>query len=235
MRLLAGTSGFSYRAWQGSFYPERIAAKEMLSHYAQRLPTVEINNTFYRLPKADVVRGWRAQVPPEFRFAVKAPQRITHRKRLRECGDDLAYFAELLTGFDGAVGAVLFQLPPFARRATELLAQFIAQLPQGMRAAFEFRHRSWFEPDVYEALAGGNCALVLSETDESAPPVEWTADWAYLRLRKTSYSDAELAEWYARLRAAELDEALVYFKHEDEGVGPRLAAAFLELDRESAA
>ena len=231
MRLFAGTSGFSYRAWQGSFYPERIAAKDMLSHYAQRLPTVEINNTFYRLPKPEVVRGWRAQVPDGFRFAVKAPQRITHRKRLRDCADELAYFAQMLEGFDGTVGAVLFQLPPFARRETAQLREFVSHLPSGMRAAFEFRHPSWLEPEVYAALAAGNCALVLSETDESSPPVEWTADWAYLRLRKTSYSNAELETWHARLAAAPVDEAFVYFKHEDEGVGPKLAAAFLELDR----
>src|SRR5690606_13809290 len=206
MRLLAGTSGFSYKAWQGSFYPERIAAKDMLSHYAQRLPTVEINNTFYRLPKPDVVRGWRAQVPDEFRFAVKAPQRITHRKRLRDCADDLKYFAELLEGFGGSVGAVLFQLPPFARRETEQLKAFIALLPRGLRAAFEFRHPSWLEAEVYAALAAGNCALVLSETDESSPPVEWTADWAYLRLRKTSYENAELEAWHARLAATPLAE-----------------------------
>ena len=228
MKLLAGTSGFSYKEWKGPFYPEKLRADEMLRFYASRLPTVEINNTFYRLPRAEQLREWRARVPATFRFAIKAPRRITHVKRLADCGADVEYLLNALRELEPLLGSILFQLPPFQRCDLPRLAAFAEQLPADCRAAFEFRHASWFDDAVFALLAARNFALVLSETDESDPAnLPWTADWAYLRLRKTEYTDAELARWLERLAAAKLEEAQVFFKHEDEAKGPLLAEAFL--------
>jgi uncharacterized protein YecE (DUF72 family) len=231
MRILAGTSGFSYKEWVGPFYPDKLPAKAMLEHYATRLPAVEINNTFYRMPNTAAIEGWRAQVPESFRFAMKAPRRITHIKRLKDCADDVAYFLGTLAALEPCLGSVLFQLPPHFKRDVARLTAFIAALPQGCRAAFEFRNDSWFEPDVFAALEARNLALVQSEEDDT--PAErrlpWTADWAYLRLRKTTYAPRELEAWLERLRAAKLAEAQVFFKHEDQATGPKLAAEFLAM------
>jgi len=228
MRLLAGTSGFSYKEWKGAFYPEKARPHEMLAFYASRLPVVEINNTFYRLPKPEQLREWRSQVPTTFKFAVKAPRRITHVKRLADCGAEVEYLLGALREIEPQLGSILFQLPPFQRCDVPRLAAFAALLPDGCRAAFEFRHPSWFDDAVYRVLAERNFALVLSETDESAVAgLPWTARWAYLRLRKTDYSDAELTAWLGRLAAASLEEAQVFFKHEDEAKGPLLALELL--------
>jgi uncharacterized protein YecE (DUF72 family) len=172
-------------------------------------------------------------VPAAFKFAVKAPQRITHRKRLADCGEELRHLFGALEALGPSLGSVLFQLPPYARSDRARLGEFLALLPDGARAAFEFRHESWHEPAVFDALAARNCALVWSQTDESAErELPTTADWAYLRLRKTAYSEDELREWHLRLAAARLREAHVFFKHEDEGTGPRFATAFLAIARE---
>lgn len=229
MKLLAGTSGFSYKQWKGAFYPAGIRPSEMLSFYASQLPIVEINNTFYRLPRPEQLREWRAQVPAAFRFAIKAPRRITHVKRLAGCESELDYLFTALRELGPALGSILFQLPPFQRCDVPRLAAFLEGLPQGCRAAFEFRHPSWFEHGVYDVLASRGLALVMSETDDSGPldSLPWTAPWAYLRLRKTDYSDAELDAWLTRLTAARLDEAQVFFKHEDEARGPLFAATFI--------
>lgn len=234
-RILAGTSGFSYKEWVGSFYPDKLPAKGMLQYYATRLPAVEINNTFYRMPNAAALEAWRSQVPSTFRFAVKAPRRITHIKRLNDCGDEVSYLMAALGAMESCVGSVLFQLPPHFKRDLDRLAAFLAVLPDGCRAAFEFRNGSWFEPAVFEALEARNFALVQSEEDDTprARDLPWTADWAYLRLRRVAYSESDLAEWLARLRAAKLSEAQVFFKHEDEATGPRLAEQFLELASQS--
>jgi uncharacterized protein YecE (DUF72 family) len=230
MRLLAGTSGFSYKEWQGPFYPEKLPAKAMLGHYAGRLPIVEINNTFYRMPNAAALEAWRAQVPETFRFAIKAPRRITHIRRLKDCGTEIEYLFAALPAIEPCLGSILFQLPPFFKRDVDVLAAFVAELPRGCRAAFEFRHDSWFADDVYAVLAARNFALVHSESDDTpARDLPWTADWAYLRLRKTAYSTADLAAKLAKLRAAKLAEVQVFFKHEDEATGPRLALQLLEL------
>jgi uncharacterized protein YecE (DUF72 family) len=231
MRILAGTSGFSYKEWVGPFYPDKLPAKAMLAHYATRLPTVEINNTFYRMPNAAAIEGWRSQVPESFRFAMKAPRRITHIKRLKDCTDDVAYFLNTLGALEPCLGSVLFQLPPHFKRDVARLAAFVAALPQGCRAAFEFRNDSWFEPEVFAALEARNLALVQSEEDDTPADrrLPWTADWAYLRLRKTAYAPRELEAWLERLRAAKLAEAQVFFKHEDQATGPKLAAEFLAL------
>jgi uncharacterized protein YecE (DUF72 family) len=231
MRVLTGTSGFSYKEWVGPFYPDKLPAKAMLEHYASRLPTVEINNTFYRMPNAATIEGWRSQVPASFRFAMKAPRRITHLKRLKDCAEDVAYFLETLRALEPCLGSVLFQLPPHFKRDLARLTAFVTELPKGCRAAFEFRNDSWFEPEVFAALEARNLALVQSEEDDTPADrkLPWTADWAYLRLRKTVYAPRELEAWLERLRAAKLTEAQVFFKHEDQATGPRLAAEFLSM------
>jgi uncharacterized protein YecE (DUF72 family) len=229
-RVLAGTSGFSYKEWKGHFYPQKLPAKGMLGFYATRLPIVEINNTFYRLPKAPVLAEWCAQVPPGFRFAIKAPRRITHLKRLRDCEEELSYFFATLETLGERLASILFQLPPFFRRDDDVLARFLAALPKGTKAAFEFRHDSWFDDAVFALLATRRVALVITETDEApARPLPWTASWTYLRLRKSSYGTDELASWLDKLLDADLEEAQVFFKHEDEAAGPRFAEALLEL------
>ena len=230
MKVLAGTSGFSYKEWVGAFYPEKTTPKGMLAYYATRLPVVEINNTFYRMPKADAIGAWRAQVPESFRFAVKAPRRITHVKRLKDCRSELSFLFTALEALKPCLGSVLFQLPPFAKVDVAALSSFVEQLPHGCRAAFEFRNPTWFTPDVYAVLRARNLALVQSEVDEPLTgDLPWTADWAYLRLRRVVYTPADLDVWLARLRAANLAEAHVFFKHEDQATGPLLAERFQQL------
>ncbi|MES1207268.1 MAG: DUF72 domain-containing protein [Pseudomonadota bacterium] len=226
MNTYIGTSGFSYPAWRGTFYPEKCPPARMLAFYAERLRTVEINNTFYRMPKAELLRGWAESTPPGFRFAPKAPQQITHRQKLAGSADALASFLGATAALGDKLGPTLFQLPPFLRKDLPRLVDFLALLPAGARAAFEFRHASWFSDDVYEALRARGAALCLAEADDLATPVVATAGWGYLRLRRTDYDDAALATWVERLRALETgwSDAFVYFKHEDAGRGPQLAA-----------
>jgi uncharacterized protein YecE (DUF72 family) len=228
MHLFAGTSGFSYKEWCGEFYPPKLPAREMLAHYAQRLSTVEINNTFYRLPTAALLEGWRSQVAGSFSFAIKTPRRISHVKRLRECGDDFRVLLKALETLGSCLGPLLVQLPPFFKCDSGVLAAFVGELPAGCHVAFEFRHESWFAPAVYDLLASRNLAVVQSEEAAGFTPAPWTADWAYLRLRKVDYTDADLDAWLSRLHAAPLKSAHVYFKHEDAATGPKLAAKFLE-------
>ncbi len=233
MRLLAGTSGFSYKEWVGEFYPPKLRASEMLANYAGRLPAVEINNTFYRMPNALLIEAWRRQVPDVFRFAVKVPRRVSHVKRLRDCADDVRLLLQTLTGLEPCLGALLVQLPPFFKLDIDALDAFLSVLPSGTRAAFEFRHPSWLVADVFDRLERRNFALVQSESDAQFEPLPWTADWAYLRLRRVDYTDAHLRVWIERLRAGSLEEALVFFKHEDAATGPKLAARMLELQNAS--
>jgi len=229
MRILPGTSGFSYKEWVGEFYPDKLPAKEMLRYYATRLPTVEINNTFYRMPNAAAIQGWRAQVPDTFQFAIKAPKRITHSKRLKDCAAEIGFLFKALEGLGDLFGSLLVQLPPYAKVDTSALASFLGELPQTCRPAFEFRHASWLVPEVYDLLRTRNAALVQSEDADGFEPHPWTADWAYLRLRKVSYTPDELSTWLARLVAAEVKEAQVFFKHEDGATGPKLAEQLIAL------
>lgn len=229
MQLLAGTSGFSYKEWLGAFYPRELPAGGMLAHYATRLPIVEINNTFYRMPNAAAIRGWRAQVPDSFRFAIKAPRRISHVKRLKDCGAELEALFAALEGLGPTLGSLLVQLPPHARRDDAALAAFLSELPDGACVAFEFRNDTWHVPAVFELLESHNAALVQSESDETFEPKPWTADWAYLRLRRVDYSTADLEAWLERLEAARVREAHVFFKHEDGATGPKLAAELLAM------
>jgi uncharacterized protein YecE (DUF72 family) len=230
MNLHVGTSGYSYKEWKGSFYPEKIPAKDMLKFYSERLTTVEINATFYRLPQQSTLENWKEQVPANFRFSLKAPQRITHFKRLKEAADDARYFLDLATVLNEQLGVVLFQLPPNMKKDLPRLEEFLAAIPLQYRTAFEFRHPTWFGDDVLELLKQKNCALVVSDTDDMpATHVDRTADWGYLRLRRVLYSEEHLQEWLQRVADQNWNETFVFFKHEDEGTGPRLAAQFIEL------
>src|SRR5688572_9672773 len=197
MNLYVGTSGYSYKEWKGSFYPEKIPAKDMLSFYSGRLSTVENNTSFYRMPQRNMLENWKEQVPQSFRFSLKAPQRITHFKRLKETEEDTKYFFETASVLEGQLGVVLFQLPPNMKKDLPRLEAFVNNLPQQPPAAFEFRHPTWFDDDVLELLRRHNRALVVSDTDDMPTMhIDKTADWGYLRLRRVIYSEENLAEWH---------------------------------------
>ena len=230
MNLYVGTSGYSYKEWKGSFYPEKFPAKDMLSYYASRLQAVELNNTFYRLPQKSMVESWKAQVPDNFRFSVKASQRITHFKRLKEAGSETKFMLDTISALEDRLGVVLFQLPPNMKKNLERLETFLKELPLETPAAFEFRHPTWFDDDVLALLRSQNRALCVSDTDDMpASHIDKTSDWGYMRLRRVSYSESDLKEWIDRIRAQEWTNTFVFFKHEDEGTGPKLAAQFLNL------
>jgi len=227
-KLLAGASGYAFKEWQGSFYPEKIKAEDMLTWYAQRLPTVEINNTFYRMPKPAVLENWAQATPPDFRFAIKASRRITHDARIKaDAADSVAYLYRVLVSLGDKLGAVLFQLPPNLKKDLPRLEAFLKMLPEGHRAAFEFRNESWFDEEVYALLRQANAALVLSEREDNAPPplVE-TAPWGYLRLRLEEYSSDDLQRWAARVAATGWHKTFAYFMHEP--TAPGYARALLE-------
>jgi uncharacterized protein YecE (DUF72 family) len=232
MHVRVGTSGYSYKAWKGTFYPKDLPDAGMLAHYAARLPTVEINNTFYRMPSKTVLSRWAEEVPKDFCFVLKAPQRITHQRRITPASaPDLAYFIETASALGERLGPLLFQLPPFFKKDVGRLRDFLALLGTGARAAFEFRHASWFDDEVYGALREGGAALCSADTDDSegeGAPVIPTASWGYLRLRRAEYADAGLAAWADRIRAQPWEEAFVFFKHEDAGIGPALAARLIQ-------
>ena len=228
--LYVGTSGYSYKEWKGSFYPEKLAAKDMLPYYAERLKAVELNNTFYRLPQPSMVESWKAQVPDNFRFSVKASQRITHFKRLKEADDATKYMLDTVSALEDRLGVVLFQLPPNMKKDLERLGSFLELLPKDLKATFEFRHPTWFDDEVLELLQRHSRALCVSDTDDlPAHRIDKTADWGYMRLRRVQYSDTDLTEWIKRIEAQKWETTFVFFKHEDEGTGPKLAAKFLEL------
>ena len=230
MKLHVGTSGYSYKEWKGNFYPEDLPAKEMLSYYSQRLPAVEINNTFYRLPQPSMIENWKAQVPVQFRFSIKATQRITHIKRLNNVADETKYLLETAALLEERLGVVLFQLPPNMKKDAGRLKTFLELLPAETRAAFEFRHESWFDDETLNLLREQDCALVVSDTDEKPlTEIISTASWGYLRLRRTTYEEGDLTEWRTRVKDQKWKDAFVFFKHEDQGVGPKLAAQFIEM------
>ena len=230
MKLHVGTSGYSYKEWKGNFYPEDLPAKEMLSYYSRRLPAVEINNTFYRLPQATMIENWRAQVPDEFRFSIKATQRITHIKRLNNVTEETKYLLDTSGLLGERLGVVLFQLPPNMKKDSGRLKSFLELLPSDARAAFEFRNETWFDDETFDLLREKDRALVVSDTDDKPlSEIISTAGWGYLRLRRTAYDENDLADWMKRVEDQKWKDAFVFFKHEDEGVGPKLAARFLEL------
>jgi uncharacterized protein YecE (DUF72 family) len=216
-QLLAGASGYSFKEWKGNFYPEKMKPEEMLPWYSARLPTVEINNTFYRMPKTTVLENWANTTPEAFRFAIKASRRITHMSRIKaeSSVEPLGYLYKNLAALGAKRGAVLFQLPPNLKKDLPRLAEFLSLLPADHRAAFEFRNDTWFDDDVYAALKGAGAALVLSEREDNAPPplVE-TAPWGYVRLRLETYSDDDLRRWAEKLAATGWGATFVYFMHE---------------------
>jgi uncharacterized protein YecE (DUF72 family) len=223
MRVSIGTSGFSYKEWLGKFYPEKLPADQMLAYYAGHFDTVEINNTFYRMPAEAMLARWAAEAPPGFVFTLKAPRRITHDKRLREAESDVAEFCRRARALGERLGVLLFQTPPFLKKDLPRLRDFLALLPRDARAAFEFRNDSWQADEVYDALREGGAMLCVTDTDEGDTPFVATTDCGYLRLRRTHYDDAELAAWAKRIAAQPLERAYVYFMHEDEALGTRFA------------
>jgi uncharacterized protein YecE (DUF72 family) len=229
MRLLVGTSGYSYKEWKGSFYPEDLPAEGMLRFYAQHFQTVEINNTFYRMPSASTLERWAADVPKGFSFVLKAPRRITHDNRLKDSEDSLTYLFNTAAVLAKKLGPLLFQLPPFFKKDLPRLRDFLALIPKEQRAAFEFRHASWFDEEVYDALRAHQAALCIADTDEETVPLVSTAPWGYLRLRRQDYDDKDLKRWTKQILDQTWDESFVFFKHEEEGKGPELAGRFLKL------
>lgn len=238
MRVLVGTSGYSYAPWKGVFYPEKLPAAKMLGYYAERFGAVEINNTFYRMPRPDVLGRWAEETPKDFCFALKSPRAITHERRLTDAAASVRLFGETAAVLGGKLGPALFQLPPFLRKDVPRLEAFLAlcaEVAPGLRAAFEFRHASWFGDDVYAALGTRGAALCLAESDDLVTPVVATAPWGYLRLRRPDYDDATLASWAQRIHGQPWQQAFVFFKHEDGAAGPRFAARLVEEIRACAA
>jgi uncharacterized protein YecE (DUF72 family) len=228
MRVLAGTSGFAFKEWKGPFYPEKIKNDDMLGFYAGKFPTVEINNTFYRLPKEAVLLEWAAQVSDAFTFAIKASQKITHFARLKpESADAVTYLLKVTRALGTRLGPILFQLPPNLKKDFDRLTAFVATLPAEAKYTIEFRHESWFTDEVYDLLRSRDIPMCIVEQPEFASPVVATASWGYVRLHRFDYDAARLAEWARKIKALPWSEAFVYFKHDEgEGSGPPAVGAF---------
>ena len=225
-----GTSGFQYAEWKGNFYPEDLPAAKMLPFYAERFSTTEINYTFHRIPAPKTIDNWKAQTPEKFRFALKAPQKITHWSKLRDCADTLEYFLKVAGALGERFGPVLFQLPPTFKKDADVLNSFLRELPD-MRAAFEFRHESWFDAEIFDLLKSRNIALCIADTDSIVTPKKITADYGYLRLRREDYTETDVKRWsdFVREQGSNWKDAFVYFKHEESGIGPKLARQMMEL------
>jgi uncharacterized protein YecE (DUF72 family) len=230
MKLWVGTSGFQYPEWKGKFYPEKMPASKMLAHYATHFSSTEVNYTFRQIPSEKTIVNWSSMTPDQFRFSFKAPQRVTHFAKLRGCKEVLAVFAKALTPAGRKQGPVLFQLPPTFTKDIEVLRAFLTDLPTTIRAAFEFRHTSWFDDAVFETLRNANAALYVAENEELATPSVVTADFGYLRLRREDYTSAQIRKWAAFVAQQKScwADAFVYFKHEEQAVGPKFALQFLE-------
>lgn len=230
MKIYAGTSGFGHAEWKGKFYPEKIRPGDMLRFYAERLGTVEINNTFYHMPSEKMLLSWAAQVPPGFVFAIKAPQVITHIKQLKHVFEEIERLFKSLSVLEGKQGPVLFQFPKSFRADAALLKEFLSLLPPDSRPAFEFRSPTWHTEEVLGLLADKACSLCIADTDEQAVErIKSTADWGYLRLRRSDYKDADLSRWAERILSQQWERAFVFFKHEDDAKGPELAMRFMRL------
>jgi uncharacterized protein YecE (DUF72 family) len=228
--ILIGTSGYNYPEWKGSFYPPDLPAARMLPYYSERFSTVEINYTFYRMPSVKLVTGWAAQVPAGFRFTLKAPRRITHDRKLRDVADLTRGFCEVASELGPQLGALLFQLAPTFKKDLAALDAFLETLPPKVCGAFEFRHDSWLDDEVYARLRDRNLALCIADSDKRSTPVVTTADYAYLRLRDEGYTEADIAQWAGTVGdlASRCTDVFVYFKHEDEGKGPYFGAMLKE-------
>ncbi len=202
----------------------------MLPFYAERFSTTEINYTFHRIPSAKTIDNWKQLTPAKFRFALKAPQKITHFAKLRNCADTLEYFCKVISGLGERLGPVLFQLPPNFKKDADVLSSFLRELPS-MRAAFEFRHDSWFDDDIFEMLKARNIALCIADTEKLAAPKTATADYGYLRLRREDYKNVDIERWakFVREQKPNWRDAFAYFKHEESGIGPKLAAEMMKI------
>ena len=225
-----GTSGYNYPEWKGSFYPADLPAAKMLPFYAARFPTVEINYTFYRMPTEKLVAGWAAQTPSPFKLTLKAPRRITHDSRLKNCGELVDAICRAASTLESKLGALLFQLPPTAKKDLALFDAFLADLPPKVRAAFEFRHPSWLDDEVFDRLATRNLALCVADSEKMSTPVRVTADYAYFRLRDEGYTEDDIRRWAETIGrdTASCRDVFVYFKHEEEGKGPFFARLLME-------
>jgi uncharacterized protein YecE (DUF72 family) len=228
MRVLVGTSGYSYKEWKGNFYPEGMPAHEFLRFYSEHFSTVEVNNTFYRMPTAKLLAGWASEVPAQFAFAVKAPQRITHIAKLKNATETVDVFVRTVRELASRLGPLLFQLPPSLRKDVPRLTEFLEQLPADVRVAFEFRHPSWFDDDVWTALRHHRAALCVAEGEALESPLAATTDWGYVRLRRDDYPDAVLEEWAKRIRAQPWGDVFVYLKH-DAGNAPSFAKRLVDM------
>ena len=231
MQLLTGTSGYSYKEWLGPFYPEKLPATAMLRYYAEHFATVEINNTFYRMPSESILARWAEEVPDNFAFTLKAPRRITHVKRLHDVASEVTEFLRRAAALGNKLGVLLFQLPPFLKKDVARLRDFLGTLPSDSRVAFEFRNASWHDEEVYEALRSRGAILCVTDTDEGDTPFVATSDCGYVRLRRTHYDDDGLHAWVERIAAQRLARTYVYFMHEDEALGTRFAQRLNELWR----
>jgi uncharacterized protein YecE (DUF72 family) len=225
-----GTSGFQYPEWRGTFYPEKFPTAKMLPFYAERFATSEINYTFYRIPNSKTIQGWDIATPDHFRFGLKAPQKVTHVAKLRDCAELLEVFQRVVSGLGAKLGPVLFQLPPSFRKDATLLHEFLDSLPDEIRTAFEFRHSSWFHDEVFADLQRHNAALCIAESSDLMTPNLATADFGYLRLRREDYERADIVRWAKFIQAQKerWSHAFVYFKHEESGKGPQLAKQMIE-------
>jgi uncharacterized protein YecE (DUF72 family) len=230
-RLRVGTSGYSYNQWKGSFYPEKLPAREMLGFYARQFPTVEINHTFYRMPTEKTLEGWAGSVPADFRFALKLNQKITHIQKLRNCGTTLTRFLEVASvlAHDSQLGPVLVQLPPSFRADLTVLEDFLKLRPRAFRFALEIRHPSWYTDETYTLLRRYETALCLAETDKESPPDLLTADFTYVRLRREAYTPKQLAAWKRQFDAwvSQGVDVYAFFKHEEAGKAPAYARRLL--------
>lgn len=228
-RVLVGTSGYNYPEWRGSFYPEKLPASGMLAYYAERFRTVEINYTFYRMPTEKLLAGWSAGTPEAFCFTLKAPRRITHDAKLQRCDDLVGAFCRTARTLGPKLGVLLFQLPPAFRKDAGVLRQFVECLPENTRAAFEFRHPSWFDDEVYAVLRARNLALCVADSEKLHTPVETTADYTYFRLRDEGYQPADLDRWADTIASSPAPgDAFVYFKHEEQGRGTEFAQRLID-------
>ena len=225
MAILVGTSGYNYPEWKGSFYPETLSSAKMLPYYAERFSTVEINYTFYRTPNEKILDGWSQATPPPFRLTLKAPKRITHDARLRDCGDRVRQFLETAGSLGPKLGALLFQLPPNLKKDVALFEAFLDTFPPRVCAAFEFRHASWLDEEIYGRLRARNLALCVADSEKLSTPVEITADYGYFRLRDEGYGQEDIARWAQVVgeTASRCRDVFVYFKHEESGKGPEFA------------
>lgn len=228
--IWVGTSGFQYPEWKGTFYPEKLSVAKMLPFYASHFSTTEVNYSFYRIPSEKTLADWSAKTPPQFRFSMKAPQEITHVRKLRDCAEVLNRFCGVLGSLGGKLGPVLFQLPPFFRNDTALLKDFLAALPPGLQSAFEFRHVSWFNDETFATLKSKNIALCIADTEKLTTPITATADFGYFRLRNPAYTKADIAHRAQVIgkQKGQLKDTFAYFKHEESGIGPKFARQLLD-------